>query len=226
MNDPEIERSLRESPPVERGLVDGIQRRIAAGLKPVRPLEPRWILSAELIAAAALVGFAGAWRVGLLAVHKLTPVQAAAIFSAWAVVILLAAGTATAAMIPGARQWMRPAPLVAMACVVLAGAFAVAFSDYSTDSFVKQGIICLKAGLADAIPAGVLVWLIMRRGFAVSGSAAGAVAGLAGFFMLELHCPLFEAPHAMVWHVAVIPVSAAAGAVGALFLARRRGGAE
>jgi hypothetical protein len=29
--------------------------------------------------------------------------------------------------------------------------------------------------------------------------------------MLELHCVNFEAPHVIVWHIAVLPISAAAG---------------
>lgn len=68
----------------------------------------------------------------------------------------------------------------------------------------------------NAVPAALFVWLVVRRGFvldsAAAGAAAGAVAGLAGVLMLELHCPLLEAPHAMVWHVAVIPLCALAGA--------------
>jgi len=46
-----------------------------------------------------------------------------------------------------------------------------------------------------------------------AGLARGALAGLAGVGMLELHCPNFEAPHVMVWHTAVLPLSAAAGAL-------------
>jgi hypothetical protein len=62
-------------------------------------------------------------------------------------------------------------------------------------------------------------WLL-RRGFAVNPPAAwfaaGALAGLAGVTMLELHCANFEAPHIIVWHIAVIPLSALIG-----FLAAR-----
>ena len=31
--------------------------------------------------------------------------------------------------------------------------------------------------------------------------------------MLELHCANFQALHVLVWHTAVVPVSAAAGAL-------------
>jgi hypothetical protein len=56
---------------------------------------------------------------------------------------------------------------------------------------------------------------VLRRGFAVNpagaGLAAGTLAGLAGLLMLEIHCPNFRAPHVMVWHTAVVPVSAVTG---------------
>ncbi len=101
--------------------------------------------------------------------------------------------------------------------LALLAVFAVLFHDYRTDHFVSQGIVCLTAGLLHAIPAGLASWLLLRRGFAVNSVAAGLVAGtlagLAGVTMLELHCANFEALHVMLWHTAVMPVSAAAGAL-------------
>jgi hypothetical protein len=74
---------------------------------------------------------------------------------------------------------------------------------------------CLIAGLSVAIPAGLLTWLVLRRGYAVdraaAGLAAGTLAGLAGVATLELHCPNFELYHILLWHTAVVPLSAAAG---------------
>ena len=58
---------------------------------------------------------------------------------------------------------------------------------------------------------------MLRRGFAVNPPSAGLVAGtlggLAGVGMLELHCPNFQAAHILAWHTAVVPVSAALGAL-------------
>jgi hypothetical protein len=42
---------------------------------------------------------------------------------------------------------------------------------------------------------------------------AGTLAGLAGVTVLELHCANLQVPHVMLWHTAVMPVSAAAGAL-------------
>ena len=67
------------------------------------------------------------------------------------------------------------------------------------------------------MPAALLgVWWL-RRGWVVNhvsaGLAAGALAGLAGLTLLELQCTNFQALHILVWHVLVVPVSGAAGAL-------------
>jgi hypothetical protein len=41
--------------------------------------------------------------------------------------------------------------------------------------------------------------------------AAGALSGLTGLAMLELHCPNLKAIHVMVWHLAVVIVSTVLG---------------
>jgi hypothetical protein len=67
--------------------------------------------------------------------------------------------------------------------------------------------------------------LLLRRGFAVNSTAAGlaqgTLAGLAGVTMLELHCPIFEAPHVLVWHIAVLPVCGLVGVLVARIQDRR-----
>lgn len=217
MNDREPDRLFEESRPVDPKLVEKIAGNVLPDVAPVRPMPARAAIEAQLIAAAGVIAFAGATRIGFYAVHRLSGTESALIFSGVAGLIWLAAATATAAMIPGARQRLRPFPLIALACTALIAIFAVLFHNYSTSRFLHQGIGCLKAGLMDAVPMGLIAWLFLRRGFAVStvgaGAAAGALAGLAGVLMLELHCPIFKAPHVMVWHVAVIPICGAVGAV-------------
>jgi len=129
----------------------------------------------------------------------------------------LAATTCVAEMIAGSRRRVSPAILVGAGSLALVGVFAILFRDYHTHSFVHQGVACLTAGLLHAIPVALASWFLLRRGFAVNPVAAalvaGTLAGLAGVTMLELHCPNFEAPHVMLWHTAVVPVSGAAGAL-------------
>jgi len=150
-------------------------------------------------------------------IRVLTGVEAALIFGVLAAVAWLASRTSVSAMAPGSRHPVDARVLLAGGTLALLATFAVLFHDYRMDGFVREGLVCLKAGLLHAAPAALLMWLVLRRGFAVdtvaAGIAVGTVAGLAGVGMLELHCPNLKAMHLMVWHVAVIPVSGAAGAV-------------
>jgi hypothetical protein len=111
--------------------------------------------------------------------------------------------------------------------LALLGVFALLFRDYQVSHFVSVGMKCLITGTIHAIPAGLLSWLLLRRGFAVNsvsaGLAAGALAGLAGVGVLELHCVNFQAAHVLVWHTAVVPLSAALGALMAWALRVRVG---
>ena len=68
----------------------------------------------------------------------------------------------------------RFAPMSARACSSLTplGLFALLFRDYRTDHFVSAGLVCLGTGVLHAVPAGVLGWWLLRRGFAVDSVAA------------------------------------------------------
>jgi hypothetical protein len=139
------------------------------------------------------------------------------VFPALGLLACLAAVSFVHQMIPASRLRLSPGALLALNSVALLAVFADLFRDYHTDHFFSAGIACLLTGLLHAIPAGLLSWLMLRRGFAVNPASAGLVAGtlggLAGVGMLELHCPNFQAAHILVWHTAVVPVSAALGAL-------------
>jgi hypothetical protein len=48
---------------------------------------------------------------------------------------------------------------------------------------------------------------------ATAGLVGGALARVSGLTILELHCVNFQVLQVLVWHTAVVPVSAAAGAL-------------
>jgi hypothetical protein len=113
----------------------------------------------------------------------------------------------------GARRMARSA--FVLTALILAVAFAGLFHDYDTSRFVTEGVPCLNAGLLFALPAALVIWLLLRRGFVLdwraAGIAAGTLAGLSGIGVLEVHCPILKAPHVMFWHLAVVLVSGVAG---------------
>ena len=139
------------------------------------------------------------------------------IFSTLSILAWMAGKELVAEIIPGNRHRFSPQMLLTLASVALLGVFALLFRNYRSDHFISAGIACLLAGLLVAIPVAFLSWLLLRRGFAVNPIAAGlvggALAGVSGVTMLELHCANFQALHVLVWHTAVVPVSAAAGAL-------------
>jgi hypothetical protein len=229
VKDREIDEILKQAArvphDVDPALLDRVATSIGSSLRPVRPLPPIWVLAGGLVLVCAAVALAGAARSGFYGIQKLGVLERGLIFPTLGILIFLAATTCVSEMIPGSRRRVAPGWLLGAGSLALLAVFAVLFRDYRTDHFVSQGLVCLTAGLLHAIPAALASWLLLRRGFAVNSAAAGLVAGtlagLAGVTMLELHCANFQAPHVMLWHTAVMPVSAAAGALLAWLLRSR-----
>jgi hypothetical protein len=201
---------------VNSALLDRVADSIEPLMEPVRPLPSAGGLVGGLVLISATVALAGAALAGFHGIEKMSAWERGFIFPALAILIGLAAATLVNEMIPGSRRQVSPGVLLGMSNVVLLAIFAFLFRNYHTERFMHQGVICLSAGLAHAIPTAGASWLLLRRGFAVNpvaaGLVAGTLAGLAGVTMLELHCANFEAFHVMLWHTAVILVSAGGGA--------------
>lgn len=202
------------TPNVDPELLGRIRSLVVPSLNAVRPL-PAAFFTWSLIALCVATALGGALRLGTYGFEKLSTGERIVIFSLWGVLIWMTAGLSVAEIIPGAKRRVSPQTLLLIGIAVLAAAFAVFFRNYTMQGFVPEGVTCLKIGLVFSIPAGLLVWLVLRRGFAIdalsAGLASGTLAGLAGLGVLELHCPNFKLPHVMVWHLAVVPLSAAAG---------------
>ncbi len=221
--DEAIERAAGDLQAVDPALLGRVATAMSASLRPVRPVAPAWMLASWLLAISMILAVAAAWWLGFYGFQKLDVVEIGSIFPALAIFIWLAALLCVAEMTPGGLRWKNPGimrspgMLLLVVMVIWIAIVSVFFRDYDMGAFVPEGMSCLRAGLLVAIPAGVGSWLMLRRGFAVSplgaGLAAGMLAGLAGLLMLEIHCPNLRAPHVMVWHTAVIPVSALAGGV-------------
>lgn len=218
----------RALPPDEgRAAIARVKSTLLLDLRPVRTLAPLWAFASIFVALFAAFALASASALGLHGIRVLSLAQR------WSIFPLLLAVATLAAM--GCARAMRPAagaPLGWLALVSAAGAFPALFSlifrGYGTQEFVHEGVPCLVAGLCVAIPTGVVIAWILRRGFVLdwtrSGLAAGVLAGLAGLCMLELHCPNLKAIHIIVWHVAVVMVSGLLGlALGSLADYFRRG---
>jgi hypothetical protein len=221
MRDEEVDKVLQKAsgiaPQVEPAMLKHIADSITSSLRPVRPLPPTWVLTGGLALICAAVSVAAAARAGFYGIEKLGLSERVLIFSTLGILVWVAGKELVNQLIPGSSQRFSVGALLTIGSAALLGVFALMFRDYRTDHFISAGIVCLLTGLLLAIPAAFLSWLLLRRGFAVNPVAAGlvggALAGLSGVTMLELHCANFQALHVLVWHTAVVPVSAAAGAL-------------
>lgn len=212
-----IARAARGTSSVDPALLERISQTIGSSLQPVKPLPSSWLLTTALCTVCVGVAICGALVLGAHGFQLMSPVQIGLIFPVLGMLAVMAAALYVDEMIPGSRRWLAPWALVAAASLIMIAVFALLFHDYGIIRFLPQGLICLKAGLLEALPVALAGWWILHRGFAVNsiaaGIAQGTLAGLAGVSMLELHCVDFQAPHQMLWHTSILPITGAAGAL-------------
>jgi hypothetical protein len=221
VKDEEIDEALRKASRVSSKVEPALLNRIADSIRPssgpVRPLPPNSVLTGALVLVCATVALAGAARTGFDGIERLGIWERVLIFSTLGLLAWMASKEFVAELIPGSRHRFSAHAVLTFASIALLVVFALLFRNYRTDHFISSGIACLLAGLVIAIPAALLSSLLLRRGFAVNPASAGltggALAGVSGVTMLELQCSNFQALHVLVWHTAVLPVSAAAGAL-------------
>jgi hypothetical protein len=220
MTDEEIDKALERTAgeaPLDPALLKRTADAICLSLQPVRPLPPRWVLSSALVLICVALAVVTAARAGFDGIGKMSPLQAVPILSTLGILEWVAAGALVNQLIPGSRQTLGAPSLLIIVTAALLGVFALAFRDYRTDHLLAAGVGCLLTGVLVAAAAALLSSLLVRRGFALNplpaGVIGGALAGLCGVTMLELHCSNLLALHVLVWHTAVVPVSAAAGAL-------------
>jgi hypothetical protein len=221
VKDEEIDNVLRRFGREPHDLAPETLQRVADSIKPslrpVHPLPPTWVMTGGLVWVCAAVSLAGAARAGFFGFAKMDLLERLLVFPALVLLAWVAGREFVHAMIPGSLRRISPGALLGFGSAALLAVLASLFRDYRTDHFFSIGIVCLLTGFFHAIPAALLGWLLLRRGFAVNSVSAGLVAGvlggLAGVGVLELHCPNFQAAHVLVWHTAVVPLSGAAGAL-------------
>lgn len=198
----------------ERAAIDRVKSAILHDVHALRPIAGNWAFSLTLFSVWLLFAIGSAALLGMHGLAVLSPFERGAILGA---IVLMAALSSAAA-----ARTMRPASgfdgapyFLAVASVGFPALFGILFHGYDLGWFVPQGVPCLRAGLMVAVPTGLVISLVLRRGFVLSWTSAGVVSGvlsgIAGLGMLELHCPNLKAIHVMVWHVAVVTTSGILG---------------
>jgi hypothetical protein len=191
-----------------------LEQKLTRTLKPVRPLAPvgRYA-TALLVLFGAIAIFCG---LGMrpFGLRVLNPLDLVLIFGPLAGAAGLLALSLASQMSPGARMTARPAWILPAILLSLFAIFA-ALIPFHPESNFWHGRACFFAGMKVAIPTGVALWLLLRRGAFLhpktAGATAGLLAGLAGVAALEIHCPVLAGGHIEAFHWSVALVSALAG---------------
>lgn len=195
-----------------RAGIERAQAVILGDLRPVRPMGPSGVYVLLFFCVFAALAIGAGLILGPHGFHVLSGVERALIFSALPIAAAVAALACTRSMRPATGPSLA-LPALLLAALGFPLLFALLFQGYSTLHFIHEGIPCLVAGLCVSIPTALLILPLLRRGYILdrrrAAVACGTLAGLAGLAMLEIHCPNLKAIHVMVWHVAVVVVSAA-----------------
>lgn len=200
-----------------------IREQIRRDTQPARPLMSNAAYVLVFCCVFAVVSFLFAAVIGFNAWH-IAPETVAVMLAVIVVLAVWSGWMVARTMRPGSgRVFGLPSGVIAFAAYE--ALVLTSFSNYSMKLFVHRGMACLSLGVACGALASLPIWLVVRRGFAVqpmtSGALIGLLSGLAGLAALTLHCPIFEVPHAGVWHGAVVLVCTAAGMLASGVLKRR-----
>ena len=205
----------RPALPPPAGQMKRIEAAVLGNLTPVRPLAPArtFLLAFALIylvvvAVGSLLLGADSWRaLGISQkIVVFTPLAACAALLAFSLVRL---------MVPGSKYVISPTLLCIAALMLPVLVIAAIFPRQQLSGFVPTGLMCLRTGLACAVPTAVLLWLLLRRGAILSpgltGATAGGLAGLVGLMALEVRCPNLDGYHILVWHWGVTMLATLGG---------------
>jgi hypothetical protein len=194
-----------------------IQVGILEDLKPIRLLATSSILLLGCAISFLSVVAVGALLLGMNGWGALSLVHRIVVFSALVISAVLLAISMVRQMVPGSRHIIAPAVVIVAIPVALTLVIEAMFRSQQEPTFLATGMMCMKNGLTYSIPAGFLLWLVLRRGAVLypklSGAVAGGLAGLAGLTVLEVKCPDLNAFHILVWHLGVVVIGSAGGAL-------------
>ena len=206
---------------VPDALLAKLELQLTSGLQPVAQLPSTTYLFAAFLIAFLVLSVASGFGLGARSLAVMTLVQMAGVY-----VLLIASASVLALslarrMAPGSRETFPSELLPAGLILALLLVISSLFQYHEEADFWKLGRPCITAGMALAVPSGILFWLLLRRGAVlspeVSGANAGLLAGLVGMSVLEIHCPLTGALHIVTWHLGVALLSALCGlAIGAM----------
>jgi len=123
------------------------------------------------------------------------------------------------AMTPGRLRRLSPGTAVVLGVTIFVLGIILFVPLAGTRSFVAEGWPCLRAGLLMALPASLLLWVVLRRGAPLGGPALGLTLGAAAGLLAAIVPNVSLATcshdeilgHLLVFHGGVVLLSSVAG---------------
>jgi len=196
-----------------------INEQIRASLRRVRPLPSDGKMLGIALVAFVAFSLAIASVFGYYGLIQMSGVQRIWYYTTLIVLALLLSFSAIQQIVPGSKGHWNPLALVLLSLSAPSLLVLALFGTGDKSHFVHFGIPCLELGLLSAALGGLVAFLLIRKGYAVTpidaGAIVGCLAGLAGVAVLALHCPRFEAAHVIVWHLGALVIASVTGAMAA-----------
>jgi hypothetical protein len=186
-------------------------------LTPVKPMPAGWKFGLRAAGALALVSVVCIAALGTRGLRLMSAGQ----ITAFAWVCMAVLGPALRWFYqeakPGSRVLVTGTFAMTLVGVGVGGFLWLAFSlQPDWPHFLTSGLVCLSIGTASSVAAGWLLARIASAGFAVDARraswAAGSLATLAGWIVLQIYCPKQEMAHLAAWHSAALVAGAATAA--------------
>jgi len=201
--------------PVPVAVVRRVEKELLVALKPVRPLASGRVFMIAFVGIFAALVAMGVNRLGAYSGADLDMARRTMVFLSLGASAALLSFSLVRQMVPGSIHRVPPSIVPAAVFTFLLLVVAGTFQFVREPHFVEAGLWCLRAGLPYEIPAAIVFWLIIRRGAALSprltGATAGALAGLVGMTVLEVHCPNFDVLHIVTFHLGIVFIGTIAG---------------
>ena len=210
--------SARDVPSAADGssvVYERIGGQLKGSLKPVVPQPSIRGLAARFCAMFILFAMPAVAMMGIAGLNEMTAFQMMGMAVVFCAGIALLSVSLAWQMTPGSLQRISARTALALVAVGFLAGTLLLFPWGAAEAFWARGWTCLEGGLMTAVPAGVLFWMLARRGAGLSpealGGMLGAVAGFMGATVLQFACNRHEASHVLVWHGGVLVISIIAG---------------
>lgn len=181
---------------------------IRTNLKPVKQIRSAGfyfvLLLAVVVTLSAVAVYLNASVAGLRALGS---GRASGMLGSVAIAIPMLAYLSTRLMVPGSRLRIGAKTGLVGSGLLILGAVVAMIPHTPHPHFVRSAWSCFVLGLPYGLASAAGIHLILRRGAPLSkhlvGMTAGLLGGLSGLAFLEIYCPLLDAGHVVMGHVAV-----------------------